>query len=157
MIYDILSKQGKTAMITKIKQGAIDFEMMIMSENYYLTNLDLWLLASKMNLPIIIFTGDKLINLGLTLDWLILGGEPATDKYYCMRSTDDGYNLITPSILVSELNGPAKTATPSTPPTFDEFIKNYKIVIRRPGQSSAPRVTGTTPAGISFKTEPMPV
>lgn len=155
-IYDILSKQGKSAMITKIKQGEMDFETMIMLENYYLTNLDLWLFASKMGLPIVIFTEDKLSNLRLEANSLVLSGEKDRDRFYFMRSTDDGYNLITPSVLLSEIS-----LDNNMYPTFDEFIKNYKMTIRRPARKPVSTSTVTSVAepatAIHFKTEPMPV
>jgi hypothetical protein len=52
-----------------------------MSEDYYATLMDLWLLAIHYNLPVIFFTGTKLVENGL--DFLV-ANSPATtaDSYY---------------------------------------------------------------------------
>ena len=53
----------------------------IMSEDYYATLMDLWLLAIHYNLPVIFFTGTKLVENGL--DFLVANSPVAgTDSYY---------------------------------------------------------------------------
>ena len=44
MIYNILYYQGKVDKIRRIKRDELTFENWVLSESYYLTNLDIWLL-----------------------------------------------------------------------------------------------------------------
>ena len=53
---NILSSQGKQTISKKFLLGEIDLEIMILSENYYLTNLDIIFLSKRLNLPIILIS-----------------------------------------------------------------------------------------------------
>ena len=55
----ILSDQGKRKMVEKIRQGILNLEQAIMSEDYYLTNLDIILLNLYYNLPIVLISLKK--------------------------------------------------------------------------------------------------
>ena len=112
-IYDILSKQGKHAIIEKVKKGDVTFQDLIMSENYYMSTLDMWALASKLNIPIMLFSSTKLNDLKLDIRWLIMGGDQS-DDFYFIRSPSttkdaldyiNGYHLVTSSYKLSELVG----------------------------------------------------
>ena len=61
-IYDILFNQGKHNMIRQVKHNQLTFENMVMSEGYYITNLDLWLLSLAYNVPIILISSTKLLE-----------------------------------------------------------------------------------------------
>ena len=52
----ILSDQGKKQIVEKIRQGITDLEQVIMSEDYFLTNLDIILLNLYYNLPIVLIS-----------------------------------------------------------------------------------------------------
>jgi len=109
-ILDILSIQGKREMMKRVKTSRISLQDLISSEEYFLTNLDLWALASYFNLPILLFSVKPLQNLLLDVNWVILGGNRITDKYYCVRSPSitkklPEYHLITPSFGIRELKG----------------------------------------------------
>ena len=54
-IINILSKESKQLMLRPVKGGMRTLEYVIASESYYLTFLDLWMIASKYKLPIIFF------------------------------------------------------------------------------------------------------
>jgi hypothetical protein len=109
-IIELLSIQGKNEMMKRVKTSRITLEQLIMSEEYFLTNLDLWALASFFELPIILFSTKPLQNLLLNVNWVILGGNRETDKYFCVRSPSVSkkipeYHLITPSFGLNELKG----------------------------------------------------
>ena len=134
-MYQILIKQGKIKLISQLLTNPDDFEHTIMNANYWLTPLDLWLLASKLNLPIVIFTENKFKNLDNNMGrWVVLAGEPNNDKYYFVRCTGDiikagtieNYNLIVPAFALTDVNEPLQLNS------FDEFIQNYTITIARP-------------------------
>ena len=56
----ILKSQGKALQIDKINSGILSFETYIMSNEYYLTNLDIWILAKHYNLPIVFISSSRL-------------------------------------------------------------------------------------------------
>lgn len=56
-IADIWNAEGKKKLLG---QSNGSFEMVIMSEAYYMTNLDLWVIADRLNLPIILFSTSKI-------------------------------------------------------------------------------------------------
>lgn len=60
IIYDILDSEGKREMINKIKLGIASLDILILSEEYYMTNFDLWLLTNKLQLPILLISPTKI-------------------------------------------------------------------------------------------------
>jgi ribosomal protein S8 len=114
-ILKILSTQGKKTMMDRIKKHQTTFEDMIMSEEYFLTDFDYWVLASsKLNLPIVLFTATKLHMMEGNLKWLLLGGDRG-DAFYFLRSPTEylrretrgypGYQYIESSMKLNELRG----------------------------------------------------
>ena len=110
-IYDILRKQnGKLSMIKKVIQNKLTMEDLIMSEDYYLTTLDMWMLASELKLPIMLFSQSPLENLNLKVDWIIMGGNPLKDQFFFIRSPAISnkcpeYRVVTPQRPLYELEG----------------------------------------------------
>jgi len=110
-IYDILRKQnGKSVMINKVIKNKLTIEDLIMSEDYYLTTLDMWMLASELKLPIMLFSQSPLENLNLKVDWTILGGNPLKDRFFFIRSPAitkkcPEYRMVTPQRPLYELSG----------------------------------------------------
>ena len=60
IIYDILDNEGKANMINKIKLGTANLDILILSEEYYMTNFDLWILSNKLELPILLISPTKI-------------------------------------------------------------------------------------------------
>ena len=122
-IIKILSKQGKASMMNRLSTNQIQFQDLIMSEEYFITNLDLWAISSKYNLPVLLFSSKNLKNLSINSDWLILGGNPS-ENYYIIRCPFDiqsidgipSYNLIMPTFKLNELKG------------FDGMINNPEYI-----------------------------
>ena len=121
-ILDILKSQhGKRNMITRVIKKQIQLDDLIMSEEYYITNLDLWAIASHFGLPILLFSQKALSNLGLGVQWVILGGKRDVDNYYCIRSPVNNselpeYHMITPAYKLTQLKG------------FDAMINNTEYI-----------------------------
>ena len=59
-ITDILVQQGKQTMMKLIKSGNIKFDATILSEYYYLTNLDIWILCEHYKVNFIFLSSTKL-------------------------------------------------------------------------------------------------
>ena len=111
---DILYKQGKRDIIKNIKSKVVTFETIIMSESYYLTDLDIWIFANEYNLPIVLFSTNPFKNMISGVNWLILGGldNYLSDEFYFIRTPHEiennippKYNLIKPKLKLSELKG----------------------------------------------------
>ena len=58
----VLVAQGKVNMAKQVMAGQRTIGMMVMSEDYYATNLDVWLLARRFNLPIVLISSTSLIE-----------------------------------------------------------------------------------------------
>ncbi len=129
----MLGKQGKQQFANLLATKRIDVSTMIMNDSYILTAVDFWVFAVNMQLPIIIFESNGSLPFAPTLDWLRLGGNPETDKFYFIRMINNTqYNLITPPSPLRELNGFEQMI--QSPlydkhiQTFQEFMQNYIIV-----------------------------
>jgi hypothetical protein len=114
-ILKILSKQGKKAMMDRIKKNQAMFEDILMSDEYFLTDFDYWVLASsKLNLPIVFFSGTKLQMLEGNMKWLLMGGDRG-DTFYFIRSPTEylrretrgypAYQYMSSSMKLNELRG----------------------------------------------------
>lgn len=108
----MIMNQGKKLMMNLVKTKRNTLEEVIMSDGYYLTNLDLWVLAQELNLPIVLFSSNKLKHLLDNQTWIVLGGK-STDHYYFIRAYTEPlpsdkfneYHLITPALKFSEIKG----------------------------------------------------
>ena len=102
MIYLILEKQGKVTSMKRIKREELRFEDYVLSEKYYLTNLDIWLLSIFYNLGISIISSTKLIENNDNILPLVY---PEDGKYYFIKSGGI-YNDIIPKykLIVDDKN-----------------------------------------------------
>ena len=96
---DILSAQGKRMLCDQVKTGHLTLYNMIMSDSYFLTNLDLWALLGKYNIPTIIISTHNLLETDYENDtFAMLGTE--SDKFVFILSpavhikSIPGYKLI---------------------------------------------------------------
>jgi hypothetical protein len=108
-ILTILKKQGKGKVLENVIKNKAAFEDVLFSDSYFMTDLDIWMLADKLKLPIILFSSTKLGNLVDSVDWLLLGGD-LSKPFYFVRSPQNmkptsstGYNLITPAVELSQV------------------------------------------------------
>lgn len=85
-IVDILVKQGKT-FASQVIVGQLTMQDMIMSDNYYATNLDIWILANKYNIPLVFVSGTTLME---NNEFLLVANSDRSDKYYFVKSSGIG-------------------------------------------------------------------
>ena len=109
-IMNILKLQGKKDMVERISSKKMDLETAIFSEEYYITDLDLWVLAKTAQLPIVLFSSTKLNQLSPSIEWILLGGKTMYENLHFIRSpaqivadTPPEYHLITEAFPFSEL------------------------------------------------------
>ena len=90
------NRQGKSAAFASVDSVA-KFETVIMDANYFMTTLDLYVLAQNLGLPIILFTNNNKENTVQSLEdlgfengnWLIMGKQSeksADNKFYFVRA-----------------------------------------------------------------------
>jgi len=106
-IAEVLKQQGKKEMMDKVAKKRATLEAIIQSEEYYITDLDLWILSRDANLPVVLFSSTKLNQLKLLVDWVLLGGNE-NDSLYFIRS-------------------PAKVMD-NTPPEYHLILGKYKYI-----------------------------
>jgi len=108
----LLKKQGKNSFAQSVLEKRQTFEEMIRSEAYYLSNIDYWVLATSMKLPVILFTSKDSIKHLLDVSWLELGSNDSVGVYYFIRApTEDdtvrdvvySYNMISEGLYLDEL------------------------------------------------------
>jgi hypothetical protein len=112
----LLKKQGKKADVKRIlsirdsEKQKQAFEEWILSESYYITDIDIWVLAQERSLPIILFTSTSLKNLLEGVDWIIMGKNDKVPKFYFIRayatidkSEYHDYHIITPPLRITDL------------------------------------------------------
>jgi len=111
----IMRKQGKSKMFELFARNRETltlpaFEAIIMSDAYYMTDMDIWVLSTEYALPIIVFNPNGLKGfVSSEVEWLKTGGN-LNDEYHFVRSMTGSkmnivypYHLITPAFRLSSL------------------------------------------------------
>ena len=116
---DIMNFQGKKKLMDPLIQKQMTFESRIFSEEYYLSDLDIWVLAHTYKLPIILFNPNQLKGfvsrkerlITPKMEWVVCGGN-TKEKYYFIRSNITAkdiqtsgiaqYHLVQPAIAINE-------------------------------------------------------
>ena len=106
----VMRKQGKSRMFANKNMTPDEFVDIIVSDSYYLSDMDIWMLASHYGLPIILFNTNGLKGFFAKLDvqWLRLSGPMAKSvRYHFLRSTVGSfankiyeYGLIIPAVTL---------------------------------------------------------
>jgi hypothetical protein len=123
-VLKIMREQGKSKMFTKSKMD-MSFELLqdvIISNEYYLCDMDIWALANEYELPIVVFNANGLKGFfakttdtetsNVNTQWIKMGGSK-DDRYHFIRSkirVAKGsyanhiyeYNLIVPNVKLSQ-------------------------------------------------------
>jgi hypothetical protein len=119
-ILRIWKKEGKKEIAAKVEKGDVSMEDVIMGEEYYMTNIDIWVFADyitasgKLTFPVILFSALKIKDIsvfaGEDIDWILLSRK-ISDKYFFIRSptvfqnnTPPQYQIITPIIDIQNTN-----------------------------------------------------
>lgn len=85
-IIDILVKQGKS-FANQVIVGQLTMADMIMSDNYFATNLDIWILSKKYNIPLIFLSGTTLME---NNKFILVANTDGSDKFYFIKSPGIG-------------------------------------------------------------------
>ena len=79
-IFKVLESQGKGSIIKLVKNGIITMEDLLLSEDYYLTNLDFALIAIHYNIPLIFLSSTLLVENNMS--FLIVNSTNNEDFYF---------------------------------------------------------------------------
>jgi polyhydroxyalkanoate synthesis regulator phasin len=119
----IMREQGKSKMFERFSAKSKAnispelFQEIVINDGYFLSDLDIWVLANEYNLPIVVFNANGLKGFFTKSDaasdnttWIKMGGDK-DDKYHFIRSkirsTKGGnhiyeYNLVVPEIRLQQ-------------------------------------------------------
>jgi hypothetical protein len=134
-ILAILRKQGKRDLIDNIRKGRYDLIEAITMEAYFLTPLDLWVLASLYELPIVLFHQKKLKNLLDSENWVLLN-KTKPNKFYFIRVPTEPdlpsnylpqYSVIKPPVEASEMSNLFKKANPASTVSLSEYFDKILV------------------------------
>lgn len=139
----IMYSEGKEQWIQNIRGNKITLDTFIMSDDYYLTTIDLWMLATQMNLPIA-FLGKSVTKINGKMAYAV---EPGKAAYYFIRlfspkrNTLPRYELVeSPETLIKvpfdksklpkvfiELVRAVNLKKKSKHTTIGDYIKNFNV------------------------------
>lgn len=103
-LFHILEKQGKTQIVKNIRKNGIDTA--IINEGYYLTDLDVWMLAEIYDLPIVLFSTKGVISMVSNaeyreLDWMVLDKNyKKKENFYFVKSDTTKIKIPRSSMII---------------------------------------------------------
>ena len=115
-IIAILHNEGKQNITNQISKGQVSFEYMVMSDDYFVTNLDIWVLAEHYKLPIV-FLANKVLALSENNSELLC--------LYSEAGAADNYMFIKPPTFNRNIN------------VNYDIIPQYKIIVRKDDNSKS--------------------
>ena len=113
-IISILHNEGKQNITNQISKGQVSFEYMVMSDDYFVTNLDIWVLAEHYKLPIV-FLANKVLALSENNSELLC--------LYSEAGAADNYMFIKPPKFNRNIN------------VNYDIIPQYKLIVRKDDNS----------------------
>ena len=121
-IIEVLKAEGKSTMTKQLQAGQITIDNMIMSDDYYATVLDFWILARRFNVSLIFYSGTKLPENGKPLLVANVNREN-TNKYYFIKVPGSRPNIVPKfRLLVSGSPPTALIDTTQLSTTFQSAI-----------------------------------
>jgi hypothetical protein len=86
---------GKVDMMKRVNERLANFDDILVSEEYYLSDLDIWVFANETKTPIILFSSTNLKSIQWMdeateeKDWIILFGDKRQEFYFIRASPQD--------------------------------------------------------------------
>ena len=100
-IIDILISEGKKLQGTRVKGKTLSFQDFIYLDDYFITNLDIWLIMQKYKIPSIIIASKSIIITNRLKNFLILYGTAEDDFVFIYSPALRQENVPKYSIIVS--------------------------------------------------------
>ena len=138
-IIEVLKAEGKSIMAKQLQAGQITIENMIMSEDYYATLLDFWILARRFNIPLIFYSGTKLLENNLPI-LVAMTQSTTANEFYFIKVPGSRPNVVPKFRLLVSGNPPtalidttlmsigfrADIAKQTVDATVETFLQNYE-------------------------------
>ena len=132
----IFKVEGKSLFVSNILSKNYDLQTLIYNEIYYITNIDIWVIANELNLPIVFITSTKLKENNKNL----LSLTKPSDSYIFIKCSaiqkdlpnkysviiNNDYN-ISANLLSQSINDAIETNWIS----LDDYITNFKIAFKK--------------------------
>jgi hypothetical protein len=140
-ITDILINEGKKSLISDFIADKLTMEDIIYSDEYFLTNLDLWLLVNKYRIPSILISSRPIKETKNTKTEFYLFGEinqlfvfiftqgsnqESLPKYKIIKMEEN--NILIPLQVFSEDCKKRMDACIDEKVSIDDYLKNYRII-----------------------------
>ena len=108
--------QGKREWSDKIKNGELTLDDVLMNDQFYLCNIDYWILCRELKLPVILFTSmNKIRHLMETVSWVCLYRNKESGNYWFIRAPTE------PDALVNNILGYSMLTKPYNLLEIDKF------------------------------------
>ena len=122
-VLQVLKIQGKVNIVKRISSGKVNLDAAIMSYDYYATNLDLWLLAIKYKIPLVLLSTSVFVENGLPL--VVAYSEVSNTSYCFIVRNDNGLkeNKVPGYSLMVAPNGGYTFNLDSLEDTFQMTVK----------------------------------
>jgi hypothetical protein len=101
-IIDILISEGKKTQGTRVKAKTLSFQDFIYLDDYFITNLDLWIIMQKYSIPSIIIASKPIIITNRLKNFVVLYGSPEDDFVFIYSPALRQENIPKYSIIVSQ-------------------------------------------------------
>ena len=134
----ILKEQGKARHVDNIKAGMYTLDSFILSDEYYLTNLDIWILALELTIPVVFISSTRLkenkaplMSLqGEKTEWFIIKSPPIVrnqvGSYRLLKS--ETYRIKSTELSV-ELNREIENNLVELVPYIENFKATKKVPV----------------------------
>jgi len=103
-IIDILISEGKKTQGTRVKAKTLSFQDFIYLDDYFITNLDIWIIMQKYNIPSIIIASKSIIITNRLKNFVILCGSVQDEFVFIYSPALRQENIPKYSIIVSQDN-----------------------------------------------------
>lgn len=102
-----LKKQGKQNMIIDVEQNKISLSNLILSEHYFISDLDIVMIVDKLNIPVVLYANSEL-KFHRKSNYIILGNKNQTEKHYFIYTPNKtnqvhAYTIINSPIFMNDL------------------------------------------------------
>jgi hypothetical protein len=124
-LLQILNSQGKTNISKQVGNGVITLTNAVMNNEYYATNLDIWILANKYNIPLVFFSATKLVENGKKI-LVAVNDKNGSNEYYFIKSPGVRTDNIPEYKLVNTPNGSRIVIDKLNAKLIDEIKEDIK-------------------------------
>ena len=100
-IIDVLIMEGKRTLGNQVKSNTINFQSMIFTDGYYITNLDVWIMMQKYKIPSILISSKEIMQTNYTNTAFVLYNDetnmtPTPSEMCFIFTTTNRFKIVVP-------------------------------------------------------------